>query len=173
MARADKFVHMSKAMDEMSKSLKAGEISAEEFARAIAEANNQASAFATSLHTIFDIQGMINAGYKTGTQAGGGSREATTTEHDEDIARRFENLENELKQAFGKDNFAAATIDNVVKGLRAGVLTPNQAMDVVRGVLGPYFSGGQLFGDLGNPDPEIRKVAEEMMRLLASGNLNP
>lgn len=129
--------------------------------------------FASALHTVFDIQEMINAGYKTGTQAGGGTREATTSEHDEDIARRIENFENELKGAFGKDNFAAASMDNVVKGLRAGVLTPNQAMEVIRGTLGAYFTGGQLFAELASPDAAIRKLAEEMERLLAGGTLNP
>jgi hypothetical protein len=172
--RADEVKQLATSFTDLSIQVAEARSSVDRLAASMGPATEAVHGFASAMSTVFDIQKMIQDGYRTGQQQGNTSgRQNNDSARDNKIADQLSNLENELKGAFGNDNFAAAVIDNQVQALRAGTLDPQQAFEVIRGVLGPYFTGGQLFAELADPNPEIRKLAEEMERFLAGGQLNP
>jgi hypothetical protein len=136
---------------------------------AMVEGGENAKGFAVIFHSLLDIQTAIADGYRERADYKG-NQGANSKEYTDKINQQLLDVISRLRQAgTGQDSALAAIIENVEKELKGGIITPDEAMQVIRGLLGGFESA--IIAEIGNgASEEARMVAASLERFLHGGN---
>jgi hypothetical protein len=120
--------------------------------------------FATAMFALVDIQKELAAGYAS--QAGANQQNPA---YNAAFADKLQGVVDRITSIMGPDNFFAAAIGNEIEQVRKGVLSPQEAMQVIQAVLAPYIPG--LMQEIADPStsPAQRELDLFMERFLESG----
>jgi len=179
-------LRFNKAVDDASKKLDDAAAKAEraqkafaDFAASIGGVENAVNNATNSLKEIDQVSGDVAVGFGaildiTKALADYGRRgDATSSKAEQNkAADQLQALESKLQALTGGDSRFAGNIDNVVQQLRAGLLSPTEAVQVLQALIGPFSE--TLMREAIDPSqsPAMRKMAEELEQFILSGNLN-
>lgn len=133
--------------------------------------NTSAGAFTATMGTLLDIQTAIGDGYRerSGYKGNAGANDRGYTEQ---VATKLQTLITDARSTGSASQSAIAVIiERVLKALQGGIITPDEAIKEVQGLIGPYVGGlGQEIADP-NTSALMRMIDQEFQRFLASGSL--
>jgi uncharacterized phage infection (PIP) family protein YhgE len=125
--------------------------------------------FSASMMALSDIQKEIASGAQQAAAGTGGGNKA----YDTAIADKLAALQGQIAAVApgGDQNFFAQTIATFIPRLRAGTISPQDAIQSIQGLLGPFISG--LMQELADPNtsPAMRALDLELERFLQGGQL--
>lgn len=125
--------------------------------------------FASTLSTILDIQTAIADGYQQRAQYQGNAG-ANDTAYTKKIDQGFQTLIAQAQKVGGPNSAIAGVLSNIEKELAGGIITPDEALQVLQGMLSGLEPG--IISDIGNASTlTARNFAAELERILHGGSL--
>ncbi len=125
--------------------------------------------FVSTLNTLLNVQTALNDGYaQANTQGNAGSQSGYQAQ----VLSGLQKLEaGATALGPGQGSAIATMIDKIAQELAGGIINPSQAIQAIQALIGPYSSG--LMQEVADPtlSPALKAFDEELLRLLAGGQL--
>lgn len=143
--------------------------STEALDKEMVSAGENAKAFAVIFHSILDIQTAIADGYQQ-RAAYQGNQGVNDKAYTQKIESQFASIITQLQAVGGPNSALAGIAGNILKELQGGIITPDEALDVLRKMLSGYEGG--ILQDIGNaPTMTARNLAWALEAFIHGGNL--
>lgn len=139
-----------------------------DLARKLNEAQDAADAFSSAFHSLLDIQAAIADGYRERPDYKGNAG-ANDPKYVTQVGAMLQRIISTAQQVGGGENNAlGGLVMNVLKELQGGIITPDEAIRVVQGLLSGLEGG--ILQDIGNaPTMAARNFAAALERFIHGG----